>query len=51
MLPFIIIGIIITFMVMIICSLVTPRAFVDVNILIVALSSIGTSNIFVPVKS
>ena len=35
----------------IICSLVTPNALVDVNILIVSLSSNGTFNISVPVKS
>ena len=35
----------------IICSLVTPRALVDVNILIVSLSSKGTLVISVPVKS
>ena len=35
----------------IICSFVTPSAFVEVNILIVSLSSIGTFNISVLVKS
>ena len=35
----------------IICSFVTPKAFVDVNILMVSLSSIGTFNISVLVRS